>query len=85
MDTSHLEPPSQKILTATEFFTGDYNGDGKSDLFSLAKSGTGSNATEVHILDGASNYQEWILRTGTPISEDPAGPEFFTGDYNGRW
>ena len=50
----HTGTPISEDPAATEFFTGDYNGDGKSDLFSLAKSGTGTNSTEVHSLDGSN-------------------------------
>ena len=38
--------------SATQFLTGDYDGDGKSDLFSIITEGTGTNSTEVHVLSG---------------------------------
>ena len=46
------------------------------DLFAIKKSGTGSNSTEVHVLSAASNYQSFILQTGTALHETPADFEF---------
>jgi predicted chitinase len=68
---------------ATQFLTGDYDGDGKSDLFSIVTEGTGTNSTEVHVLSGASNYQDWIVHEGTPIGVNPSATQFLTGDYDG--
>ncbi|MBD1929708.1 VCBS repeat-containing protein [Trichocoleus sp. FACHB-90] len=68
---------------ATQFLTGDYDGDGKSDLFSIVTQGTGTNSTEVHVLSGASNYQDWIVHEGTPIGVNPVATQFLTGDYDG--
>jgi hypothetical protein len=39
------------------------------DLFAIKKSNTGTNSTEVHILSAASNYQQWVLKTGTVLHE----------------
>jgi hypothetical protein len=39
------------------------------DLFTIKKSRTGTNSTEVHVLSAASNYQEFVLRTGTALHE----------------
>ena len=56
----HEETPIGVNPPATQFLTGDYDGDGKSDLFSIVTDGTGTNSTEVHVLSGASNYQDYI-------------------------
>ena len=66
-----------------EFQTGDYNGDGHTDIFAIKKSETGTNSTEFHILDGATNYQSWLLQTGTALHETGDNFEFQVGDYNG--
>ena len=68
---------------ATEFLTGDYDGDGNSDLFSIVTDGTGTNSTEVHVLSGASNYQDYIVHEETPIGVNPPATQFLTGDYDG--
>jgi hypothetical protein len=39
------------------------------DLVAIAKSGTGSGTTEVHILSAASNYSEFSLHTATALHE----------------
>ena len=66
-----------------EFQTGDYNGDGHPDIFAIKKSETGTNSTEFHILDGATNYQSWLLQTGTALHETGDNWDFQVGDYNG--
>ncbi len=67
-----------------DFVVGDYNGDGNPDLFCLRKTNTGTGSLEVHVLSHASNYQQLILRTGTPLdAADAADFDFVVGDYNG--
>ena len=39
------------------------------DLFVIKKNGTGSGSTEVFAFSVASNYQEYILQTATPLHE----------------
>ena len=67
-----------------QFCVGDYNGDGKPDLFYIAKSNTGSKTTEVHILSGASNYQSFLLQTGTILHETDYNWEFGVSNYLGK-
>lgn len=43
--------------------------DGRPDLVAIKKSRTGTNSTEVHVLSGASNFQQFILQTGTALHE----------------
>ncbi|MFD7502164.1 VCBS repeat-containing protein, partial [Streptomyces sp. NPDC059850] len=43
----------------------DWDRDGRPDLIEVKKSATGTNSTEVHILSGASNFQRFVLQTGT--------------------
>ena len=52
-----------------QFCLGDYNGDGYLDLYCIAKRNTGSHSTEVHILSGKSNFQEFIMQIGTCLHE----------------
>jgi len=50
------------------FAVGNYNG-GRPDLYCIKKTKTGTGSTEVHILDGDSEYQKWVLETGTILHE----------------
>ena len=52
-----------------KFSLGDYNGDGSLDLYCIKKRNTGSKKTEVHILGGKSNYQNFLIQTGTALGE----------------
>ena len=62
------------------------------DLFAIKKSGTGTHTTEVHVLSAASNYQNWVLQTGTGLHETddtfafaiPASPNSFPFLINNR-
>ncbi len=66
-----------------DFCLGDYNGDGTLDLYGIKKKSTGSNSTEVHVLDGKSNFQEFLLHAGTKLEEAGECFDFCLGDYNG--
>jgi len=46
------------------------------DLFAIKKSNTGSNSTEIHVLSAASNYQQFVLQTGTALHETGTGFAF---------
>jgi len=67
----------------TEFLVGDYNRDGIPDLYVIARLG-GSGTTEVHVLNGANNFQTWLLHTATALHQTGTGGEweFELGDYN---
>lgn len=62
----------------------DWNGDGKQDLFAIKRWNTGTGTTEVHILSGASNYQQFLFQKGVPLA---SGGDFdyavadWDGDY----
>lgn len=65
------------------FAVGDFNRDGIVDLYCVKRSNTGSGKLEVHILNGASNYQNFLLQTPTPIAvADAANFVFAVGDFN---
>ncbi len=67
-----------------DFLLGDYNKDGKDDLYLIKKSGTGSKTTEVHVLNGADNFQSYLLHTGTVLHETGINNswDFLLGDFN---
>jgi hypothetical protein len=66
------------------FAVGDYDQDGRPDLFCLKRTNTGTGSLEVHILSRASNYQSFVLQTGTPIGQADAATNFTfaVGDYD---
>jgi peptidyl-Asp metalloendopeptidase len=49
-----------------EYELGDYNGDGTLDLYGILKTGS-TGKTEVHILNGANNFQTYLLNTATVL------------------
>jgi hypothetical protein len=67
------------------FGVGDYNGDGHPDLWAIAKANTGSKTTEVHILNGAANFQTWLLHATTALGTTGSDGSwnFSLADYNG--
>ncbi|NJM33522.1 MAG: hypothetical protein HC850_01165 [Rhodomicrobium sp.] len=66
-----------------EFEVADWNGDGRQDLVAFMKSATGTGTTEVHILDGATNFSTFLLQTGTGLHETGDNFEFDLLDHNG--
>ena len=66
-----------------EFAVADWDGDGRPDLVAIKKSGTGTDSTEVHVLSGAANFQEFILQTGTALHETDQTFAFVVADWNG--
>ncbi|KAK3686690.1 hypothetical protein LTR37_019570 [Vermiconidia calcicola] len=66
-----------------QFLMVDWNRDGADDLVAIKKSGTGTKSTEVHILSGASNFERYLLRTGTPLPETGQSTKFLLTDWKG--
>ena len=64
------------------FLVGDYNRNGKPDVFCIKKNGTEKGKTEVHILDGANNYQNYLYENGTALHETDNNWQFCLGDFN---
>ena len=65
-----------------QFLLGDYNRNGTLDLYAIKKSNTGSNSSEVHVLDGASAFKNWLLHTGSKLHETDDTFQFGIGDFN---
>lgn len=57
------------------FKVGDYNGDGTADLYAINKRG-GSLRTEVHVLDGASRFQQFAAHIATALHTTDNSWEF---------
>ncbi len=66
-----------------DFHMVDWNGDGSPDLVIIIKSGTGSGMTEIHVLSGASGFQEYILHTSTGLGPTNQDWEFGLADWEG--
>ena len=54
------------------------------DLVAIKKSNTGTNTTEVHILSGSSDYQEFTLQTGTALHTTDNTFDFAIADWEGK-
>jgi hypothetical protein len=67
-----------------DFFMADINGDGKPDLVFVKRRNTGTGKIEVHVLSGASNYQQFIVQTGTALAQAEDGNgSFYLADVTG--
>jgi RHS repeat-associated protein len=66
------------------FAVGDYNSDGTPDIYLIKKASTGTGKTEVHVLNGANNFQSYLLQIGSVLG--PTGADstwvFALGHYN---
>jgi len=72
------------ITTSTDwqFIMADYNGDTIKDLYCIQRNGA-SGKLEVHVLNGADDYQTWIADRTTSLSATDSSWSFLVGDYNG--
>lgn len=62
---------------------GDFNADGTPDIFLIGKNGAGGR-TEVHILDGATQYQSYLRNIATALGSTGTDNrwDFKVGDYD---
>ena len=65
-----------------EFQLGDYNDDGKVDLYALKTSNTDTDFPEIYVLNGASNYTSFLLKTESDLDQDNANDGFHLIDNN---
>ena len=80
--TLHTSTALHRTDDNFEFLVGDYNHNGRPDVYCIKKNGTGSGKTEVHILNGENNYQNFLLQTPTALHETDGNWQFCLGDYN---
>jgi hypothetical protein len=57
--------------------------DDRPDLVAIKKSKTGTGTTELHVLSGASNFQQFLFQTGTVLPEVGDNYTFDIADING--
>lgn len=79
--TAHISTALEKTNENTEFQIGDYNNDGKEDLYIIKKKVAGK--SELHVLNAANNYQSFLTHLRLPIEETDSNVSFRVGDYNG--
>jgi hypothetical protein len=76
-------PLSQHDSPNFEFGAGDYNTDGRADLYAIKRLNTGTGRVEVHVLDAGRAYGTFSIQWDTPISvADGENFDFVVGDYN---
>ncbi len=65
------------------FKVGDHNKDGYPDVYGIFRLG-GSGTTELHVLNGANGYQNFLLQTATALGQTGTNGawRFALGDYN---
>ena len=80
--TLHARSCLHRTSDNFEFLVGDYNHNGRPDVYCIKKNGSGTKKTEVHILNGANNYQNYLLQTPTALHETDGICHFCLGDYN---
>jgi hypothetical protein len=66
------------------FRLGDYNGDGRLDLYAINRTGA-SGRTEVHVMNGANSFQSFLANSASilPVTGTDYAWEFDIADYNG--
>ncbi|CAN9142428.1 unnamed protein product [Alternaria alternata] len=82
----HTQTALHETDSKWDFVVADWNGDGKPDLVAIRKSRTTTKCTEVHVLSGASSFQEFNLRAETPLFRSHGLFEFAVADWtrNGK-
>ncbi|CAN9409476.1 unnamed protein product [Alternaria alternata] len=82
----HTQTALHETDSKWDFVVADWNGDGKPDLVAIKKSETATKCTEVHVLSGASSFQEFSLRAETPLFRSHGLFEFAVADWtrNGK-
>lgn len=82
--TNHVATPLPSTATGL-WAVGSFDGSGRPDLWFLPLSGTGTGGVEVHVLSAASNYQTWVLHSGTALGAyAPSRISLLVGDSAGR-
>ncbi len=78
----HTGTPLHETGDNFQFLLGDFNKNGKLDLYCIKKNDTGSKCTEVHILNGNDNFQSFLYQKEMPLHEVGDSYDFKLDDYN---
>ena len=75
--------PHPEVDEKTTFLLGDYNLNGKLDLYCIQKRGHPSGKIYLNILKGSSEFKEWIMNVGTCFDSVDDSVDFAIGDFVG--
>lgn len=64
-----------------DFGVADYNADGHPDLYCICRNG-GDGQTDIHVLDGASNFQSYSLHVASALATTNTDWAFQVGSFN---
>lgn len=86
---SNFQAPVQHFATAIAagegtkgtFLMRDYTGDGRADLIMIKTVDTGTKTVEVHVASADSNFQKFVIETGTVFAPEDNG--FWSMSDNG--
>jgi hypothetical protein len=67
-----------------DFTVGDYNKDGKGDIFAISRMDGGSNSTAIHIMDASTKFKTFLKNKGTALFQTGNDNfwDFGAGDYD---
>lgn len=78
---AHIETGLHQTDLNWSFLIADWNNDGHSDLVAINRQGT-SGTTEIHVLSGKSNLQNFILQTATGLHTTGLEWRFGVADWD---
>lgn len=61
----------------------DWNSDGYTDIAAFKRQATGSGKTEIHVLDGKTNYMSFLFQSSTALDYLNPNDHICLADYNG--
>jgi hypothetical protein len=60
----------------------DWNGDGVPDVVAIQRNQTASGTTEVHVLNGAATFQNFLVHSASALRQTGENFDFHLADYN---
>ena len=60
-----------------EFGVSNYSGRGNKDLYCIFKKNDQKSCTDVHVLNGSTNYQSWDMQTSTKLHQTDENFDFY--------
>jgi hypothetical protein len=76
-------PLAETSKSQWRWLAADMNSDGNTDLVGIRMNGTVGKKTEVHVLDGATQFQTWLIQRETLLGETtPSEWQWAIGDTN---
>lgn len=78
----HTSTALEEIRGEVDFYLAESTGDSKLDLLVVKKNQTVTNSTEINILDGKTDFKDFIIMKGTRFHPTGENFEFFFNDWN---